>query len=188
MASDDKKTLTKKIIDVIGTKKNYEDPKVTSEGYGSFIDIKDVGDMADRAAALKEEADLLGNVEAVPLYFEALYCYFRILSTESKCKNIREQFLDTIKHLIKFINKVLYLTKTFKCEKEIKALEWALFNLKIIKLMKEWNLLPRSPESNSYSYILDTLRTLEIYYDSNSSEQIAIVELDKIEEEIKRRL
>ncbi|KAM0681572.1 hypothetical protein GINT2_000085 [Glugoides intestinalis] len=188
MASGDKKTLTKKIVDVISTKKNYEDPKVTSEGYGSLIDLKEASDMAERAAALKEQAELLGTAEAIPLYFDSLYCYFRILAKESKCKNIREQCLDTMKHLVKFINKVIYLAKNFKCEKEVKALEWALFNLKIIKMFKEWNLLPRNAENNAYLYILDTLRTLEGYYDLNSSEQIVIVEFDRIEDEIKRRL
>jgi hypothetical protein len=188
MTSEDKKALTKKIIDVISTKKNYGEAKVTSEGYGSFIDSKDVEDMAGRAAALKEEAELLGNIDAIPLYIEALYCYFRILARESKCKNLRGQCLDTMKHLVKFIGKVIYLAKTLKCEKEVKALEWALFNLKIIKLIKEWNLLPRTAENNTYLYILDTLRTLEAYYDLNSSEQIVIIEFDKIEDEIKRRL
>lgn len=187
MSEEEDKSLSKKIVKTLCSKKDYQTPKVSPEGYGSFINSKHEEIDPSRAEFLKNQADAIDNKSAIPIYLDSLYCYFKSTTTVLKTEDMR-QYLINLRFLTKYIDHIIQQAKKFKCEREVAILEWASFNLKLIKLMSESNLLSKTVDATTYFYLLDMLKTLENYWNSKSANPTTIVRIEDMEEEMKRRL
>lgn len=125
------------------SKKVFSSPKITSQGYGTFLPTDD--NFAAQAYALKKEADILfkedrkaGNIK----YFEAIKLYLKAYtnSTDSMVDEIRKW--KTMYNFIKDLTKQLNNT-----EKEVvfkNVLEHIMFNIRYHYIFNEMELCLKS--------------------------------------------
>ncbi|ELA42933.1 uncharacterized protein VICG_00248 [Vittaforma corneae ATCC 50505] len=182
--------LSKK-IEKLRASKEYASPVVSPEGYGSFISARDsfhgpLEPLHVQAKLLKSEADAANSKDSVQLYLESLFCYLRIQAQMSKSD--MKVYLNMLKFVIKFTEHIHSQAGKYNCSQVAKALEWALFNLKLFKLIKDADFLPKNIDAGLYRYVIDVIKGLDVYYDSKSPESIEIVPIERIEEGIKKRM
>lgn len=183
---EDEKNFSKRVA-ILSQNKNYENPKITPEGYGSFITpAESPNDPLSKAKEFKSKADTLNNKESITLYLNSLFYYFKEQQRTEK-EDIKT-YLSMLKFVIKLTEHTIAHSKKFEEHKTASALEWALFNLKLIKLMKEADILSKIPDMQFYMYIIDTLKSMEVYRNSNKTECIELVEIEDLEDGIKKRL
>lgn len=182
--------LTRK-IERLSASREYENPRVSPEGYGSFVPSRDAShdsseSLRARAKLLKSEADAMNSRDAVPIYLESLFCYLQVQAQIGK--HDMKACLNMVKFIIKFAEHIHSQAKKHDCEKTAEALEWALFNLKLFKLVKDVDFLPKNIDTGLYCYVVDVIKGLGVYYDAKSPDSIEIVPIEKLESGIKRRI
>lgn len=186
MKETDEKNFPKRIA-TLAQNKEYENPKVTPEGYGTFIcPSMTPEDTLNKAKTLKAKGDALNNRDSINLYLESLFLYLK--QTSKSQKEDIKVYLSTLKYIIKFAEHIIGHALKFEDKKTVRAIEWALFNLKLIKLMKESDILSKNPDLQFYLYILDSLKSMESYRASNDSQSIELVDIEDLEDGIKGRL
>lgn len=186
MKDEDEKSLARK-IGVLANSRDYENPRISSEGYGTFMPSTDIQEsVLAQAKMLKDDADRLSGKESVSKLMDSLFLYLRIHSMSNKT-NLKA-YLNMKKFIVKLLEHTIAQARRFDLVDHLPALEWGLFNTKLVRLFKETELLLKSPDLNSYSYVLDVLKELNVFYDRNNSNAIEIVRVEEIEEGIKKRL
>lgn len=186
MKNKDEEPLTNK-IGILANSKDYKSPRISSEGYGTFVPIRNTYEsMMAQAKALKEDADRLNNKDSVPKLVESFFLYLRAHCMSNKT-NLRA-YLCMKKFIMKLLEHIIVLARRFDLLDYLPALEWGLFNIKLVRLFKETELLSKSPDLNSYSYVLEVLKGLNAFYDQNNTSPIEVVRVEEIEDGMKKRL
>lgn len=182
----DRKSLSRKIGTLVSNK-SYENPVITSEGYGTFMPANDSQESTlAQAKALKDDADRLDNKDSVLKLMESFFLYLRAHSMSSTTD--LKAYLNMKKFMVRLLEHIAAQAKRFDLPEYLPALEWGLFNIRLIRLFKETELLARNPDLSSYTYVLDMLRRLNVFYGQNSSNPIEVVEIKELENGIKKRL
>lgn len=185
---DEKEDNLAKELSALSANKEYQNPKISPEGYGSFIPAPGgiLESLQQRAKLLRAEAETINTQECVPLYLDALFYTLRAQAHQNK--NSIGEYLNSLKSVIKLSEIVYFQARKHGCEKVGDAMCWALFNIKLAKLIKESALLKKDPDAGTYAYIIDLLRGFNTYYDSKQGETIELVAVEDIEDGIKRRI
>jgi len=186
MDEEDEYSLMKKVAD-LSAKTDSEHPKVSAEGYGTFVRTAEttIESLQNKARTLLQEAEAVDSSECVPLYLDSLFHQLRAQTHQSKSSTAG--YLVALKPVIRTAERACAQARKYRCEKATEALDWALFNLKTFKLIKESELFSKHPDPSNYGYIIDILKTLNTYYEQCSG-GIEIVTIESLEEGIKRRL
>lgn len=187
MPEDEKETHIAKKIAILRDNENFENPRVSPEGYGSMLNNCDkVDSMIQQANTMAIEARNLKNKESISLLIKAFYIYLK-----ANCL-IKTSDVKTYLKVIKIIHKHLEFTLAQACNydmpEHIEALEWAIFNVKAIKLMQELDLIPKCRDDPTYLYLIDMLKSIRLYYNKYNSNPIELVKLQDIEKIFREKL
>lgn len=179
--------FTKKIAE-LSSKVDYEHPRVSPEGYGTFIRSESGPGqpLHNRMKLLRQKAETLKSTDSIPLYIEAIF--YQLKAHLQQDKSIVSEYMGSLRQLIKATDHALTQAKDCKCDKAANALGWLLFNLKMFKLLKESELFGRHADQANYVYIIEVLKVLNTYYDSSSADGIELVSIEDLEEGVKKRL
>lgn len=187
MGSESKKTTLSEKMRILVDKKIFENPKVSPEGYGSFISTKNSLDtMISHANSLKMKADELNNKDSIAILFKSLYLYLRSLVSISE--NDLKAYLNMIRVIIKLVEYMISHAKKHNVPDCIAALEWGLFNLKTVRLFKEADLIKNNKDTATYAYLINVLKDLNGLYDKNKINTIEVVAIEFLEVGIQIRL
>lgn len=166
---------------------DFDNFKISPEGYGTFFRQDPTKyPLLVKAMNLKEKAERINNKEAISLYFEAILLFLR--ANEDLYSNDIQSYLNLVKFTIKLLDHTINFVRSINEKIYLSSLEYALFNLKFFKTIKDSRFINDYKDSFAFKHTIDNLKFLDHHLYNHFKGSVEIVKPAELELGIRKRL